>query len=274
MNPVDYDSITDSEYESMPLIVEGESKIVRAIPDAPGLALIRLKPTIYSFTANRAGVVAGSDTLRLRATRILTDVLRRAGIAHAYHYVGERFIVSDHIERPPPIEVVVKAFHTGTSKHRYAGMSDVSVRRSHPLYAGFHFEADGAYPVPVVRFDWRNPLRDASGKTMADEVLGDETANWFIDVTVARLTALRAFKALSDFLGLRDIVLCDVCFFISEDGRTMFGEISQDCGRFRHFDLGSLDKDVWRAGGSSSDVLAKWDLLTQMIAAPPMRGGE
>lgn len=30
-------------------------------------------------------------------------------------------------------------------------------------------------------------------------------------------------------------------------------------------DLGSLDKDVWRAGGSSDQVLEKWNLLYKMI---------
>ena len=50
------------------------------------------------------------------------------------------------------------------------------------------------------------------------------------------------------------------------DGKTVFGEISQDCGRFRHFDLGSLDKDVWRSGGSSELVLEKWQLLLDLIS--------
>ncbi len=63
----------------------------------------------------------------------------------------------------------------------------------------------------------------------------------------------------------KDIVCYDLCLFISEDGALVFGEISQDCGRYRHFDLGSLDKDVWRAGGSSESVLAKWQLLLDLI---------
>ena len=102
-------------------------------------------------------------------------------------------------------------------------------------------------------------------------------ADWFIDTTMARQRALQvdrkcmfastwallfqmliffffwratlsllpsdpqAFFALQNFLETCDVVLNDVCFFISEEG-LMYGELSQDCGRFRHYDLGNLDK--------------------------------
>lgn len=122
------------------------------------------------------------------------------------------------------------------------------------------------YPEPIVRFDWRNPFKHPETQIqLADEVLCDEQANLFIDVKKARTTALKTFNILSDFLQTKNIVIYDLCLFISEDGKTVFGEISPDCGRYRHFDLGSLDKDVWRAGGSSKDVLDKWNLLHKLI---------
>jgi len=261
-----WDSMTDDEFAALPLVVEGESKIVRSLGD--GLCLIRLKPTIYSFTANRCGVVPGSDMLRMKATKIFLGELRAQGIAHAYREVGERFILSELIDDPPPIEVVVKAFHSGTSKHRYCGMAGRPVRTSHPYYAGKRFADDDGYPAPIVRFDWRNPLiHPVTGARLADEVLCDEMAEWFIDVRKARLAAQRVYRALSGFLGKRDVVLYDLCLFITEDGEKVFGEISQDCGRFRHFDLGSLDKDVWRAGGSSEQVLEKWRRLLEIMEA-------
>jgi phosphoribosylaminoimidazole-succinocarboxamide synthase len=269
---IDIDSLTDVEFEALPLVVEGESKLVRDAGE--GLAVIRFKPTIYSFTANRAGVVPGSDVLRLRASKIMTGVLRSAGIKHAYRAVNDRFVLSDLIAKPPPIEVVVKAFHSGTSKHRYYGMAGTPIRASHPFYAGYTFEPEGGYPTPLVRFDWRNPMRQPeTGTRLADEVLGDAQADWFIDVAKARLTALQTFRVLSSFLAEHDVVLYDLCLFIAEDGGTVFGEISQDCGRFRHFDLGSLDKDEWRAGGSSEHVLRKWQLLLDILASPSSTGG-
>lgn len=284
--------MTESEFKDLPLIVEGESKVVRAHATDPALCWIQFKPTIYSFTTNRAAWVPGSDRLRMEASRVFLRVLREAGVDHAYIDVGEDFILSRLVQDPPPIEVVVKAFHSGTSKHRYYGMGTTyKVRPNHPLYAGCSFGSEGGYPGPMVRFDWRNPMwhperveieRAANGDLpaevyrwpddirkrvmLADEVLGDQQADWFIDVVEARKTALRTYGALSDFLNSRDVVLYDLCLFITSDGKTVFGEISQDCGRFRHFDLGSLDKDVWRAGGSSDIVLQKWAELLRVIS--------
>lgn len=256
--------LTDDQFSRLPLVTEGESKIVRDAAD--GLCVIKYKPTIYSFTANRAGVVEGSDTLRMKATKVFVDVLREAGIKHAYQVVGDRYVLSSLIKSPPPIEVVVKCFHSGTSKHRYYGMAGRSVRQSHPHSSGYTIADDQAYPQPIVRFDWRNPMHDAHGARLADEVLGDSQADWFINTKAARLTALRVHKAMQDFLATRSIVLYDLCLFIDEDGETVFGELSQDCGRFRHYDLGSLDKDAWRAGGSSERVLEKWQLLLDLIS--------
>lgn len=262
---IDIDSLTDAEFDALPLVVEGESKVVRDAGD--GRCVIRFKPTIYSFTSNRAGVVPGSDVLRLRASRVFVDVLRRAGVAHAYRAVNDRFVLADLVPSPPPIEVVVKAFHSGTSKHRYHAMAGTPLRRSHPFWPGATFAAEGGYPAPIVRFDWRNPVtHPVTGARLADEVLGDEQADWFIDTQRARLTALNVYRALSGFLAERDVVLYDLCLFVTEDGQTVFGEVSQDCGRFRHFDLGMLDKDVWRAGGSSEAVLEKWQLLLDLIS--------
>lgn len=285
---MDLEQLTPEAFAELPLVIEGESKEVRYA--GAGQVVIRFKPTIYSFTANRTGVVEGSDVLRLKASRIFAQVLEEAGIKHAYRQVTDRWVLATLVLQPetardpepfrpddlsqeelkalptaPPIEVVVKRMHSGTSKHRYFGMSGHPLRASHGLFAGFTFAADDAYPQPIVRFDWRNPLTDDAGKRLADEILPDPVADWFIDSAKARRTAERVFDALTDFLNERDVVCYDLCLFITEDGETVFGEISQDCGRYRHFDLGSLDKDVWRAGGSSQRVLEKWQMLLDVI---------
>jgi hypothetical protein len=145
-------------------------------------------------------------------------------------------------------------------------MAGTPIRGTHPDYPGYTFTPDGSYPSLLVRFDWRNPLHHPeTGATLADEVLADGQADWFFDVAQARLTALQTFRVLSTFLAERDVILYDICLFITADGRTIFSEISQDCGRFRHVDLASLDKDTWRAGGSSDQVLRKWQMLLEII---------
>lgn len=286
---LDIETLTGEDFLRMPLVVEGESKEVRYA--GGGLVVIRFKPTIYSYTANRAGVVEGSDTLRLQASRIFCGVLAQAGIAHTYRRVSDRWVLSQLVLQPatghdpspfrpddltqvelaalpsaPPIEVVIKRMHSGTSRRRYYRMSGHPVRSDHPVYAGMVFHDEDAYPETIVRFDWRNPLHTASGERMADECLADMVADWYIDVARARATALRTYDALAEFLGDHDVVCYDLCLFVTQDGSTVFGEISQDCGRYRHFDLGSLDKDVWRAGGSSEQVLEKWKTLLEVIS--------
>jgi phosphoribosylaminoimidazole-succinocarboxamide synthase len=259
-HPPNIHTMTDAQFQKLPLVVEGESKIVR---DAGGgRAIIQFKPTVFSFTYNRTGIIPGSDALRLRATKVFTRVLRDAGIAHAYEVITNRFVLSKLIAQPPPIEVIIKANHSGTSRHRYVGMT------ARPTRTGWTFEAEGRYPAPFIRFDWRNPLihPDIPGKMLCDEVLGDEMANWFIDVAEARKTAKAAYKALTEFLLPRGIVLYDLCLFLTENGEMIYGEVSPDCGRFRRAeDSSSLDKDVWRAGGSSEHVLEKWAALVDAI---------
>lgn len=322
-------TLTDAEFAALPLVIKGESKEVRYAGN--GQVVIRFLPTIYSFTANRCGVVAGSEVLRLRASKIFLEVLRKANIKHAYQEVNDRFVLATLVlpheaefakyntpvfvpsdlsdaeiialPKAPPIEVIVKWYHGGTSKHRYVGMCGAKVRANHPLYSGMAIEAEGAYPAPIIRFDWRNPLKQtgrgmrlveqvfvddalntlpvdseaarlasrladklaAHADRVQDEALPEDLADLFIDVKRARTTVLRLRDALETFLDAHDIVCNDLCLFVADDGETVYGEISQDCGRYRHFDLGSLDKDVWRTGGSSDVVLEKWRTLLACI---------
>lgn len=290
MTKIDIHALTLEQFLKLPLVIEGASKEVRYAGN--GQVVIRFKPTIYSFTANRSGIVPGSEILRLRATKRFIEVLRKVGIRHAYLDVSDHWVLADFVAphaaeyakyglsefvpqdmnsqvanlyKGPPIEVIVKRFHGGTSKHRYRFMSGTQVRDSHPLFRGIVVKDEGAYPAPMVRFDWRNPLQDGDGDRIADEILSDGFADLFIDVERARATALRVYRAMETFLGERNIVCNDLCLFITEDGNLVYGEISQDCGRFRHFDLGSLDKDVWRSGGSSDQVIEKWSTLLTHI---------
>ena len=103
------------------------------------------------------------------------------------------------------------------------------------------------------------------GDRTADMALPPQLADLFIDVKQAQRTAFLTAMALEEFLASKQIVFYDLCMFIDESGTLVYGEISPDCGRFRHLDLGSLDKDVWRTGGSSQDVINKWMLLVQLL---------
>jgi phosphoribosylaminoimidazole-succinocarboxamide synthase len=311
--------INNSKFEALPLVIEGESKEVRYL--GRGKVAIRLKPTIYSYTHNRYSVIPGSETLRLRACKVLVNVLKYAGISHAYEciegnlivaklllptedelakYKTKQFVPRDlsseeigMLLRAPPIEVIIKHNLSGTTPKTCHYLAGSRVRGSHPRNAGDRLYLDRRLPHRIVRFDWRNPLRSTEqGKLAADAILArfgredthlrsvieeycsrvpdvpfSDLADWKIDVAAARETAHHTVDALEAFLGSKGISIYDLCLFIDELGTTVFGEISPDCGRFRDRDENSLDKDVWRAGGSSEDVLRKWNLFCERIGA-------
>lgn len=281
---IDINSLETGDFKKLPLVVEGESKEVRYAGE--GLVVIKLKPTIYSYTHNRVGEIPGSDKLRMRAIQYLLPGIRSLGLSHTYIEVNDNWILSELVMQPgsvtspaflpddlstpeieklpkaPPIEVIAKARHTGTSKHRYYNFS------VYPTQYGSYIDNEGLYPEPIIRFDWRNPMtHPQSGDRLADEILPEAMANWFIDTARATSTAKLAFNGLRDYFAARRLDLWDICFFISEDGAKLFGEISPDCMRVRTLGKQALDKDIWRAGGSSADILQKWEMLVDMLEA-------
>ncbi len=231
----------DERFDRLPLLIEGESKVMRSA--APGLAIVRLKPTLYSITANRAGVVEGTDILRLRISEILWRILSRGGIQTTIRAVSERSYLTEYVN-PPPIEIIVKACQLGTPKHIYHGISERKTRRGGRL-------EPGAIHEPYVRFDWRNPL------PMRDECMPSWLADQFIDVKKAEATALKAFALLVAFMAERRLELLDICFMITEAGDTIYGEVSPDCMRVKS--LGEdLDKDLWRKGKDAETIVKQW----------------
>ena len=233
----------------MPLVVRGESKEVRRAPG--GRVAIQFLPTVYSYTANRCGEIPGTDSLRVRASAALVKLLRRHGIGHAYESFDDNIVIAKEVSAPP-IEVIVKGRHVGTPKHRYFGMAQWPTRTGGLIGPGTQ------YAEPMVRFDWRNPLRNPdTQQRLADEVMPNELANEFIDVGRARVLAMRVWNALTAGLKSVDIELVDICLSIDVTGDVLFGELSPDCARFQCRGDG-LDKDVWRSGGSAELVLERW----------------
>jgi phosphoribosylaminoimidazole-succinocarboxamide synthase len=280
-----------NEFRKLPLVVEGESKEIRKLTNDK--CVIYLKPTIYSFTHNRTAIVEGSNKLRCQVLAKLIPILKKNGIQHAYHEfdVENSLIIADLLEEQerPNIEVIIKCFAGGTTVHKYYGITHTPTRRDHLLWPNHTFRKNDSYFGPKIRFDWRNPFwnpelvkqfrkehslsenilewpKEFKKECMLqDEVLPEDLANEFINVKEARKTALSVYSCLQENLGKCNIIVNDLCLFISTDGKKVFGEINQDCGRFRHLDLGSLDKDVWRTGGSGSMVLEKWKLLADLV---------
>jgi phosphoribosylaminoimidazole-succinocarboxamide synthase len=95
--------------------------------------------------------------------------------------------------------------------------------------------------------------------------MSETLADNLIDVVRTEKLALKTFKTLNKHFQNFGVELWDICFFITQQGNSLFGEISQDNGRYRAIENNeSLDKDVWRAGGSSELVLEKWKELSRL----------
>lgn len=63
MQPIESAAFPDpdhwrSMFDDLPLLVEGESKVIRVIDDQT--VIVRLKPTLFSYSANRAATIGAS----------------------------------------------------------------------------------------------------------------------------------------------------------------------------------------------------------------------
>ncbi|WP_103863625.1 phosphoribosylaminoimidazolesuccinocarboxamide synthase [Aquimarina sp. I32.4] len=260
------------DFDELPLLIEGESKIVKLLNSK--IVVEQFKPTVYSYTHNRYGIVEKTDDLRVKFT---SEVFRRmrknatetgkelknAFLACIEHPQG-LLLVQQRVNTSN-LEVRVKRYHVGSPVHRYRYTEQYhTLQKGHsPLKKWSRFDR------PIVCFDWRNPLTDENDVRLADEPISDDYASiWIKDVAKAKKLASETFEWLESLFAKSNLVLVDICFFIDEDGTSVFGEISPDCMRVRsgiHPDDTSYDKDLWRKGEKESTVAQKYEELYQLI---------
>jgi phosphoribosylaminoimidazole-succinocarboxamide synthase len=269
------------QFANLPLEVEGESKEIRRWTDK--VVLVRMKPTVYSYTYNRYGEVAGTDAIRLSFTSEIFRRMRgvvREGVELKTCFLAEivrpdgGFLVERLVETCN-LEVRVKRYHIGSPVKRYLYTED------HPST-----EADGPirkwtrFSKPVVCFDWRHPLMDKEKKRLADEPLSDDYAGlWITNVPLAKQLAKNAFLWLENEFAAVEMRLVDICFFIDRHGSMIYGEVSPDCMRVRR-DLrdpalaDAADKDLWRQGKSPEEVREGYAELNWRLNIPALHPDE
>lgn len=259
------------DFGSLPLLVEGDSKIVRSWTER--VVVEKFKPTVYSYTANRYGLAPGTDRVRMRFT---AEVFRRmqlldrgettprSAFLGVLEAPGGPFLVQRRVE-PCNLETRIKRFHVGSPVHRYRYTERHATLTAHSLTPWTRFHR------PVVCFDWRHPLWDNAGNRLADEPISDDYAGiWMKEVEHAKSMARETFRWLEDLFAERGVLLIDMCIFIDRDGRLIYGEISPDCMRAR-IESGrnpngdALDKDTWRDGGSRRNVLEAYERLCMQV---------
>jgi phosphoribosylaminoimidazole-succinocarboxamide synthase len=261
------------EFDSLPIVVEGESKQVRRW--TAHTVITRFKPTVYSYTANRYGWAPGTEKVRVQFTAAVFRRLRiadfgnqtppRSAFMAEVPWHGESLLV-ERLMETCNLEVRVKRYHIGSPLHRYR-------------YTELHRSTLPTGPVtrwtrflePVVCFDWRHPLTDEHGTRLADEPLPDDYARlWMVDVDRAKTVARQTFLWLERFFGDRGVVLIDICLLLDRSGTTLYGEVSPDCMRVS---LQPADptaaarsaKDIWRTGGSPDELLRSYTAIYERI---------
>jgi phosphoribosylaminoimidazole-succinocarboxamide synthase len=259
-------SFTEKEFQNLPFIIEGESKIVREFNHR--FHILRYKPTVYSHKMQRAGEVEGTDKERMTMTKNIIDIFSRHMIKHSYWFVGDTYILNEKLDNErdiPPLEVIVKRCFVGSDKYRYYKMDTFKNRFGQDLIKKERNE----YQKLLVRFDFRNPnFHPETGVPIGDILVCDDLADEFINVEVAKPTAKKIFNCLDQHFSKMNVYFEDVCLMLTVEGDKLYGEVSQDCGRYKYVkenELSDLDKDVWRAGGSSQLVLQKYQMLSAIV---------
>lgn len=256
------------EFDTLPLVTEGESKILRRLTDK--LLVERFKPSVYSFTQNRYGNVEGTDAIRARFSAEIFRRMHRLPLASdsprnafvALLETPEGPLTVQQTVKTCNLEVRVKRFHIGSPLHRYHYTERFSTTQScGPLCRWSRFDR------PVVCFDWRHPLMDERGCRLADEPLSDDyAAVWMENVPHAKRMARKTFQWMEQLFADAGLLLIDICFFIDRSGKVFFGEISPDCLRVRdrnsNLDQASaFDKDLWRTGCSPNLLKQQYETL-------------
>ena len=276
------------------LLTEGESKkVYQIITDNPyleNIVIIVLKSTIYSHSKQATGVIANLGEIRAEGSQLFLEMMWRNGLKHSYRSINKHgIIISDYISTIPPTEIVVKKYCEGTDKHSYYQLKTL---KSTVLETGEYICG------PYVRFDWRNPnhlditgkspnenpyyylIEEAMGKEkffekylsqvkpFGDRSINEELVANIIDTKKTRETVLKMFYTIQAYFHKVNLEIKDVCFMLDSTGQIFWSEINQDCMRIKTVDNSDqFDKDIWRAGGSSSKELLinKWIAFNQLF---------
>ncbi len=248
-----------AHYEKLPLFCAGNSKELRQTP-VPRILIGRFLPTLYSYTHNRAGIVPGTDTLRLKISRIFWRELHRIGISTCYLACSTDFVLVSE-ELVAAVEVIVKRALVGTPAHIYQGLFERRDRFGRQFVKG---EEHPAY----VRFDYRNPLTSADGNRHRDEMLPGPLADRLIDTGTAADLALKVTAATDKILNAVGLQVLDICLFFDQAGTVLCGEISPDNMRIKSSTNGAdFDKDLWRKHRPAEEIIAQWSILLSQLDA-------
>lgn len=226
-----------------PLIV-GRSKALYQIDEQ--YCLVRLIPSLSSFTHGRDELVPGTELLRLDFYELAAQHLAKAGVATAFcRRLGPDLYLANFCQEWP-FEIIVKNRAVGSTLRKYPGL----------------FMPGHCFNVPVVKFDYRINPED---QPIADDYLREAGC----DPQMFKTIALQVNKVLQQWLAPR--VLLDFCIVIGrhpEGDYVITSEISPDCMRLQDSMGRPLDKDLFRHGASHEEIRLIWADLVRSLQMP------
>lgn len=234
------DLVAEVIANSKPTVV-GKSKEIYCID--PSTCIIRLLPSLSSYTFQREELVAGTQKLRLDFFELAVARLRAREIPTAFRYrIGSDIYIADFCTEHP-FETIVKNTAIGSTIRKYPRL----------------FEEGYEFKTPVVKIDYRT---DPEDQPIAEDYVREAGA----DPEKFKFVALQVNDALRTWLS-PSLVLLDFCIVLGHrrNGELcVTSEISPDSMRVRTKDSQSMDKDLFRRGETAEQIIAAWTKLIEL----------
>lgn len=225
-----------------PLII-GRSKEVYDIDGAH--CLVRLIPSLTSYTYQRHEMVEGTEILRLDFFEMAVVNLKRAGVDTAFVKRVARDMYIAEFCQSMPFEVIVKNVAGGSTLIKYPGLFDTGYR----------------FRQPVIKFDYRTDPED-------QPIGEDYVREAGYDAAFLKSVALKVNDVLAAWLRPRNLIdFCLIFGIDSSGGYKIVSEISPDAMRLRSERGRPLDKDLFRQGASHEEILSVWSDLARGLQA-------
>ena len=219
---------------------EGKTKIVYSL-GKPGEVLLKFKDSITALDGEKKDRLPGKGAINAGLSTFLFQLLEKAGIPT--HFLEFKPPVSMRVLKLEmlPVEVVCRNIATGRLVKTYPFF-----KQGEPL------------PKPLVEFFLKDDLHH-------DPLLSEEHMKIFglaspREISTMKRLTLKANRVLRRYLKGKGLELVDfkLEFGRDRDGRLRVGdELNLDSMRLWDVETGeSLDKDVYRRGGSLREVAA------------------
>lgn len=284
--------------------VEGESKKIYQLDNHTNtgghIALVELKPSLYSFTHNRYDTdVTGTDIRRVNFWEMFGSFANN---------IVSRFVVDDFVsfimKQPTATQKGYNKILPDLMKwkvgngfgYRTPFISNFlgTIKIEDKKYVIIHY----FYKIPPLEIVWKAYLVGTMKHTLhtvdqhktkhgepeiqyegkfpndfirfdwrnplpgKDECIPDDFAAFYIDVPKAKVTGMLMSHIMNEVvLKPRGYEFVDTCYFMDYTGGMVCSEITPDGMRIRNTSGDSFDKDLWRAGKDKETILKVWDKL-------------